>query len=143
MKILKIGLDVHGVINKDPAFFSVLSNRLIKQCHEVHLLTGKEIGSILAKEIVDSGVSFTKLFSITTYHKSIGTYVAYKDGNPEWPMIAPPKWDRTKADYCAREGIDIMIDDSEIYGKYFEGLHTQYLLWTPQLRWFLLLLAGM
>ena len=30
-------------------------------------------------------------------------------------------WNRTKAEYCAEAGIDMMIDDSPVYGSYFTG----------------------
>ena len=30
-------------------------------------------------------------------------------------------WNRTKAEYCEREGISLMLDDSPVYGSYFTG----------------------
>lgn len=135
---LKIGLDMHGVIDKDPALFAEISYYLILKGHEVHIITGRELGPILEKEIAACRIEYTAVFSITSYHKGIGTYVTYKDGDKTQPLIAPPKWDRSKADYCNRVGIDIMIDDSEIYGQYFKNIRTQYIQWTPKFREFLL-----
>lgn len=134
---MKLGLDMHGVIDSDPIFFSDISRHLINGGHEVFIITGKEDGPILTKEILDCRMTYTSILSITTYHKQIGTYIKYKNGDPNRPLIAPPKWDRTKADFCRRLDIDIMIDDSKIYGRYFEDLRTQYILWTPELRRFL------
>lgn len=129
---MKFGIDVHGVITDDPTFFRRLTRRLHDEGHEVHIITGVELGSRLDEELRRHGISYTQLFSITSYHKQIGTYIVYKDGDPTQPLIAPPKWDRTKADYCAREGIDLMIDDSHVYGTYFNDIGaTQYIQWTP------------
>ena len=133
-KKIKLGLDMHGVIDSDPTFFHLFTRHLIDKGHEVHIITGKELGPVLDDELDKCCVDYTQIFSITSYHKSIGTYVSYKDGNPEWPLIAPPKWDPTKAMYCKREDIDIMIDDSAVYGLYFEDIRTQYIRWTPEVR---------
>lgn len=135
---LKIGLDMHGVIDKDPGLFAEITYYLIHKGNEVHIITGRELGPDLEKEIAACRVDYTAVFSITSYHKQIGTYVTYKDGDPTQPLIAPPKWDRTKADYCDREGIDIMIDDSSVYGQYFDAIKTQYIQWTPKFRELLL-----
>lgn len=127
---MKFGIDVHGVITDDPALFQRLTRHLHDAGHEVHVITGVELGSRLDDELRRHGISYTHLFSITSYHKQIGTYITYKDDDPTQPLIAPPKWDRTKADYCARKGIDIMIDDSYVYGTYFTDIETQYIQWT-------------
>ena len=40
-----------------------------------------------------------------------------KNGNPSFQSEL---WNNTKSVLCEREKIDIMIDDSEVYGKYFK-----------------------
>ena len=137
MKKIKVGIDVHGVIDQNPDFFAKLCKTLIAEGHEVHIVTGREICKELIQPLKEFGITFTKIFSITTYHKQIGTYIKYKDGDLTQPLIAPPKWDRTKADYCKREGIDIHIDDLVVYGNYFEDIDTQFVLYTPAMRTFL------
>jgi hypothetical protein len=49
----------------------------------------------------------------------------------------PEIWNPTKAALCATAGIDIMVDDSPIYGKYFLDVKTQYVQYTPEMREFL------
>lgn len=141
MDRIKIGLDLHGVIDQDPNFFATLSFHLRSEGHEVHILTGRELCDSLIEQLHKANIGYNKIFSITSYHKEIGTHVSYKDDDPNYPLIAPPKWDRTKADYAERVGLDLHIDDSPIYGKFFEG-KTQYLLYTPQIREILMILMG-
>lgn len=130
---MKFGLDIHGVINKHPGLFAKLTRSLIAAGHEVHILTGVELGARLDTELKKFNVSYTHLFSITSYHKSIGTEVAYKDESKRNPFIEPALWDRTKADYCKTNLIDIHIDDSTVYGNYFVDIDTQYILFTDGL----------
>ena len=139
---IKIGLDIHGVIDQDPSFFATLITRLRKQGHEVHILTGRELSDDLIARLSGLGIAYDQLFSITSYHKEIGTYVTYKDDDPTQPLIAPPKWDRTKADYAKRVGLSLHIDDSPVYGEYFDRSVTQYLVYTPEIRHLLKALAG-
>ena len=123
--MLKIGLDFHGVIDKYPEKFSALTVKMINQGMEVHIITGHEDTSAFRKKLNEMGIFYTHLFSIVSYHKFIGTEMKYdKKGNP-W--ISPEAWDRTKANYCEIEKIDLIIDDSDVYGKYFESIKTIYL----------------
>lgn len=127
--IMKIGIDVHGVITRNPKLFAEITAVLTLFNHQVHIITGVEDGDRIRKELAFMNISYTHFFSITSYHKSIGTHIVYKNGDPTQPMIAPAKWDRTKADYCKEKDLDIHIDDSEIYGNYFRDIKTQYLIY--------------
>ena len=139
--IIKVGLDVHGVIGKDPDLFATLTHKLVENNHEVHILTGRELCTELIDRLHGFGVIYNQIFSITSYHKKIGTHIVYKDNDPTQPLIAPPKWNRTKADYAKRVGLNIHIDDSIIYGEYFH-YSTQYMLYTPAIKSFLILCLG-
>lgn len=126
---MKIGLDIHGVITKDPELWADITMLLMVAGHEIHIITGVEDTKKLVMELADYAISYNYLFSITSYHKSIGTHMLYKNGDTQHPLIAPPKWDCTKADYCRREKIDLHIDDSTDYGVYFRDNHCQYLIY--------------
>jgi hypothetical protein len=114
---MKIGLDFHGVINKLPIFFSEMSKLFIENGHEIHIITGKEITEEYIKEINSYNMSYTHLFSIITHCKNVGYKICYD--NSENPWIDINIWNRIKSAYCLLNNIDIMIDDSEDYGKYF------------------------
>jgi len=119
MKKLKIGLDFHGCIDRSPETFSVLSKILVDSGNEVHIITGSRINDDFKNRLVNEyKVSYTHLFSIADYHESLGTQVKNDvNGNPYMESYL---WDRTKADYCERENIDLHIDDSDTYGKHFK-----------------------
>lgn len=46
--------------------------------------------------------------------------------SPDNPWFDGIKWDKAKGEYCKRQDIMLHIDDSEVYGKYFE---TPYIIW--------------
>ena len=142
MESIKMGLDIHGVIDKDPAFFSNLTRKMRAAGHEIHILTGSELNDNMVNRLSDLGISYDQLFSITTYHKKIGTHISYKGGDPTQPLIVPEKWDRTKAMYARKENLHLHIDDSEVYGYYFRDISTQYIIYTPPVRSFLMFLLG-
>lgn len=117
MKKLKIGLDVHGICDANPEFFSELSRLFVVAGHELHIITGRRISDGALEEIRDLGISYTHFFSISDYHQEIGTRMwEDDDGNP-W--LEGELWDRTKGDYCKKHKIDFHIDDTERYGQYF------------------------
>jgi hypothetical protein len=130
---MRIGLDIHGVIDRDPDIFSMLSKWMRANGHEVHVLTGKELSLNLYDELRKFGIEYDRLFSITSFHKDTGVEVKYKGGDPTQPLIEPRLWNPTKADYCKWMGIGVHIDDSSCYGKYFVG-RTKYIIYTPAIR---------
>lgn len=138
--MIKLGLDVHGVIDEDPEFFSNLSNVMFKHGNSVFIITGREKDSDLLEEISSYKVPYTAILSITTYQKKLGTPISYLDDRKSQPIMDPTIWNPTKAALCATAGIDIMIDDSQIYGRYFQDIKTQYITYTPKMKEFLELL---
>ena len=136
--MIKLGLDVHGVIDEDPEFFSDLSKTMFERGHEVYIITGREkTFGFVNKELKSYKIAYVAILSITTYQKELGTSISYLDGRKSQPIMNPKIWNPTKAALCATAGIDIMIDDSLIYGKYFQDIKTQYITYTPQMKKFL------
>jgi hypothetical protein len=114
---MKLGLDYHGVITANPALFSTITKIMEEWEYEVHIITGSRITEWLKERLAEYGIYYTHLFSISDYHHDIGTPMSgYEDHQPK---IDDEIWDRTKAEYCARQKISLHIDDSEVYGTYF------------------------
>jgi len=66
-EIIRLGIDVHGVADTFPDFFSKLSRELVSQGHEVHIITGTEHTRSLEHYLKNQlGLSWTHLFSMTT-----------------------------------------------------------------------------
>jgi len=112
-----IGLDIHGVIDKNPEFFKTFTEALAAKCVEIHIITGAEDKPKIRKQLDDWGIKYHRFFSIVDYHRKLGEKIWYKDGQP-W--MDTDIWNRTKAAYCKENNITWHIDDTEEYGKYFE-----------------------
>ena len=123
----KFGIDVHGVLDRFPALLDLM-DALMLAGHEVHIMTGAE--TPLAKQQLTAlkcyqGLHYSHLFSITSQLLADGRDVSWRDINN--PVFSDEPWDRAKADYCAKVGIDMLIDDSPVYGKYFPEGSNVYL----------------
>lgn len=132
---MKIGLDVHGVIDAYPVFFRDFSWRMLRDGHEVHIVTGQEWEKAY-KTISDLDIVFTNHFSIVDWGlenleltDAPTTPTISVDGSDSlWRKIWKTdkgywmhydKWNECKGIYAHNAKLDIHFDDSEIYCKYF------------------------
>lgn len=118
---MKLGLDIHGVIDTDPNFFVDLANLVTyKLLGEVHIITGSPYSKKLEQELItyNGGRPFwTHFFSIQTYMTEQGFKHILDDKS--YPHFPSEEWDRVKADYCRWNNIDLHIDDEENYAEHF------------------------
>lgn len=149
--MIRLGLDLHGVIDAAPEFFSLLSKQMTEKGHEVYIITGREDTPLLTKELIKTGMIsepsvdpagtyptitrrfFNRILSITSYQKDLGVPVSYLDDRKSQPMMDPKIWNPTKAVLCAAAGIDIMIDDSSLYEPFFRDIRTQYIIYSASI----------
>jgi hypothetical protein len=128
----KLGLDIHGVADTYSPVYSLLSKLLVEAGHEVHVITGARWSKKTEKELKAAKITWTHFFSILEWHEQNDTEI-WKDPNGyEW--ISGTEWDRTKAEYCKKEGITMHIDDSPLYALYFDNIPTLYLQQHPSLK---------
>jgi hypothetical protein len=120
---IKIGLDIHGVIDSNINFFKILTKLLVDNGHEVHIITGAKIENELPF-LKENTISYTHLFSITDYHIEKGTEITWDEKNN--PHLETYAWDKAKAEYCKKENIDIHFDDSDIYNYFFKTPYARY-----------------
>ena len=114
---LKFGFDLHGVLDDLPKTFKVINNSLYDSGHEIHIITGSHITKDIEDELHEIGIKYHKIFGIADYHREIGTEIKYDELGRPW--LDEEEWNRTKGDYCRREGIDLHFDDSDVYNDYF------------------------
>jgi hypothetical protein len=112
----KIGIDIHGVIDKYPLLFSNITKDFHNIGYEVHILTGHLPDNKVFNELKKYNITYDYLFSILGYHKDEGTKM-WKDNKGWW--ISDEEWNKTKAIYCTKNDINFHIDDSNKYGNYF------------------------
>ncbi len=119
MKKIRIGLDLHGVIDRNPQFFVGLA-RLIRQCGgEIHIITGSPFSEGEGELLSYNGGAkwWDYYFSVDDYlfEKNIPHEVDGRGGR----IYSGDAWNRAKGMYCAERGIDLHIDDSEMYQEFF------------------------
>jgi len=122
---MKIGFDIHGVIDTFPAFRAMIEKYIEDPDVEVHIITG--LSRVTAEEQIGHLIELDKVdgyFSITDH------LVGRPDIEVKWinglPWADENAWNNAKADYCYENGIDIMFDDSPIYADTFNEIDTIY-----------------
>jgi hypothetical protein len=124
---MKVGIDIHGVINTDPLVFSKLTKILRERNIEIHILTGPRLNlkykssgiefNNVREELANYNITYDHIFSVLDYNIENNEDV-WENEKGWW--TSDLAWNKTKAAYCKRNDIDIHIDDTKIYGKYFE-----------------------
>jgi len=125
----KLGLDIHGVLDADPEFFAEITKTVVDKGCEVHVLTGSKDTPRLHEQLKSLGISYTHIFSVSSFHEQAGTKMWYT--SPDDPWMEENAWNRAKGDYCKEHQINLMVDDSDRYGKFFS---TPYYLY-PRKEW--------
>jgi len=122
-EILKVGIDIHGVIDTFPERFKQLSVALVASGAQVHIVTGSKRDARIEALLSRSGIAFTHYFSIVESLE--------KKGDIRWegdqPYAVDEKWNVAKREYCEQQSIDFMIDDSSVYRDTFSGISTNFL----------------
>ena len=127
----KLGLDIHGVVDAMPEFFSFLTDSFIKNGGEVHIITGGKWDKEFEDLLNSYGVKWTHKFSIYDYlvennYEKTGE-VQFPDGTIQ-SKFKDEDWDSVKGVYCADNNIKLHIDDTMIYNDYFKTPFAR--LWT-------------
>ncbi|GAF87845.1 unnamed protein product [marine sediment metagenome] len=120
MKFFKLGLDIHGVIDRHPDSFVELANNVaLKKQGEIHIITGipysKEVEDFLLR-INHQRKWWTHYFSIETSLLEKGVEFELINGNKYFKTDV---WNKEKGLYCADNEIDMHIDDQQEYLKSF------------------------
>lgn len=121
---MRVGFDIHGVLDTFEIFREMLTRYVEDPNAEVHVISGlesrhleKEIGHLIDLSKVDC------FFSVTDYLVEKGANVTWIDG---MPWADEEEWNQAKAAYCRLKQIDLLFDDSPIYAPYFNHINTIY-----------------
>lgn len=115
-----VSLDIHGVIDSDPPFYSYLTKSIIEYGNDLLILTGSRINAKLIDQLKYYDIQWTDLISITDYNINRGVLVTYTDENNPW--MEETTWNSTKAIICKEKGVLIHVDDTPEYGIWFKKL---------------------
>jgi hypothetical protein len=115
-KNFKFGFDLFGVIDTNPLMYRELAKLLRKAGHEVHIIAGHKLEKV--HRVLDLvGMEFDHTFSINDFYEGNGTPMNVDlHGDPH---IGAYLWNRAKACYCDRAGIDIHFDGTLEHADFF------------------------
>jgi hypothetical protein len=119
---MKLGLDIHGVVDAMPEFFSFLTDSFIKNGGEVHIITGGRWDIEFEKQLNNFGIKWTHKFSVYDHLKESDSEqlgkIQFPDGTRQ-RKFKDEEWDSVKSDYCRENEITLHIDDTLAYNQYF------------------------
>lgn len=118
----KIGLDFHGVISAQPQEFATFCREIRQRGVHVYVISGGPKDAVVSF-LERYNIEYDEVWAILDYCQEQGIDVAY-DGKEFY--IPTEIWDNAKALYCAKEGIQFHIDDSNVYGRYFVTPYCEY-----------------
>jgi hypothetical protein len=128
MKPYKIGIDYHGVITHRPQLWKFLLNGVLMQGGEVHIITGGTLErgantNPIIDKLKEWDIPYTDIHSVYDYliktnAPTIEGVRYFPDGTTQ-KKYADPVWDKVKGYMATQLGLDIHIDDTEVYGDYF------------------------
>lgn len=124
---MKLGLDIHGVIDNKPEFFSKLAKDLMAMGWEVHIITGGSLknGKLLS-ELTKLDIQYTHVFSVYDHLIGCGAKTNEELGiASKWPF-PDETWNEVKSIYCRENEIDMHIDDMQEYLGYFTTPYMYY-----------------
>ncbi len=121
-KSLKIGLDYHGVIDKNPAYFSSFCKIALERGHQIYIITGGPQAQV-EQSLAKAEIYYNYIFAIVDYYATTHQIKYFSDGSYHIP---DELWNKAKGEYCFREQIDFHIDDSKEYEQYFVTPYCYY-----------------
>lgn len=126
---MKIAFDMHGVIKNYPDVFKPLMQLLRALDVQVYIISGppiSEIYSELSQVHYEYDVHYDIVVSVVWWLEQSRAKL-WQDEKGTW-WASDEDWWSAKAKICKELNIDIMIDDSERYESYFNGIDTKFVL---------------
>lgn len=119
---MNIGLDIHGVIDRDPLRFIKIAHEIKRNGGKVYIITGHPIDDRVFAELIACGFEkdcYDEIVSIQDELEKRGYPVLYLDkhGRNHYDDLA---WNSFKGRFCKEHSIDLHIDDTREYIKHFE-----------------------
>ena len=116
---MNVSLDLHGVITADPIGFEEYAKELIEYGHKVYILTGASYIDAISEL---TGLKFnlnyvTEIISVTDHLLEKDVPWEYDQYNR--PSFHESVWWGCKGSIARKKNIDLHIDDSSDFKKYF------------------------
>ena len=130
---MRIGVDLHGVLDKNPEMSRLILKALMDAGHAIFVISGPPSFEII-KSLKDLGLKlqthYTSWFSIVDFLQRRNVEM-WKDDKDTW-WANDKDWWSSKAEMAKILELDVMIDNSEEYAEYFEDIDTKFFLFTDK-----------
>lgn len=127
---MKVGIDLHGVIDDNPEFFDIILSRMSLNDAEVHIVSGPPKADIIAELVklgFKKGVHYKDAHSVVDFLKESGIKM-WQDNRGRWWTNDDDWWD-SKAKMCDKLSLKWMLDDKERYKPAFKNIKTEFVLY--------------
>ena len=121
---MRLGLDIHGVIDKYPEKMIKLAQDTLKRDGRVYLLTGidgetarQEMINLMSKHMITKPF-WNQIYSIVDFIKQKNIPHHFDKNGNLW-TLREREWNSVKGKIAVELALDLHIDDSEKYGEYF------------------------
>jgi hypothetical protein len=136
---MRIGFDLHGVLDADPIAWTLHANLMKESGHEIYIISGPPLDQI-AEELEQLDVAlrtrdihqislpkFDGIFSIVNWLRENEIKIWEKvPGSDHW-WANDEDWNSTKGKIAAQIGLDILYDDTFTYSEHMPE-HTKFVL---------------
>ena len=125
---MNISVDLHGTINRYPDKFRKLMEDWKGNGHQVTVMTGPPKDEAEDELMILGfvrGKHYDHVISITEYLRDFLKVKIKK--NEDGLYTDPLNWWPAKGDLCNRFNIDILIDDTQEYGRFLDKSKTMFL----------------
>ena len=127
---MKVGIDLHGVIDSNPRFFRVVLTYMYINGVEIHIVSGPpkvDIITELKKIRFEQKTHYKEVHSVVDFLKESGVKM-WQDERGRW-WTNDKDWCESKAKICDRLSLNWMLDDKEMYKPAFESIGTEFILY--------------
>lgn len=127
---MKVGIDLHGVIDSDLGLFNAMLGGMSQNDIEVHIVSGPPRADIiteLAKLGFKKGVHYKDAHSVVDFLMESGIEM-WQDDKSRW-WTNDKDWWNSKAKMCDELSLRWMLDDKEMYKPAFENIKTEFILY--------------
>jgi hypothetical protein len=116
---MRVAFDVHGVLDSLDYFRKLLRGHYLAG-DEVFIISGQKFDENVAAGLAKHNLTYHKYISIVEWLEWLDVPIEWNNGLPTVPEHV---WDTAKSAICLKYDVDIMFDDSPVYGKYFGEDH--------------------
>jgi len=116
---MRVAFDVHGVLDSLDYFRKLLRGHYLAG-DEVFIVSGQKFDENVEAGLAKHNLTYHRYVSIVEWLERGGHDVKWENG---LPYATAGVWDKIKSEICLHYDIEILFDDSPVYGKYFGEDH--------------------